>query len=222
MESTNNELKNTAPGAATEEAGWKAEAQILFMQFKQDTTDLFLLQNLLEKATKAIKHQKSFDDPFCKELAAYAEPFAVTVAQQEIDRALKIDTLMTIGDFLAACKKFDAAHACYDRMVTLDPNWDMGYISKADAFRDAYDLDKAIEYYKKGIDVNPVRAGTYYNIALYQRLKGLYKDARQSFASFISFANSLSNYDKEFIATAGIWVRYLDKKMELFGEKYEY
>lgn len=222
METKSQNTQNIDSHVTTEEPGWKSKAQILFGQCKQDTADLSLLQLMLKDLIKTLKQENQKDiisDTFCIDVAAFVAAFSVSLEKRNIDLAMKINTLMDIGDFLALCGKFDSAHFCYDRIIQLDPNWDSGYISKSDAYRDAYELDKAIEYLKKAVDVNPLNSASYYNLAFYQKQKGLYREAHQTFLRFLSFAAPSSDNDQKFIKLANIWVRYLEKKMELFGEK---
>lgn len=216
------EAQNPASVRTTNKPTWRSVAKERFWRFERDITDLGLLKLLLDDMARTLEDVKVVEiknDPFCVEIAAFVRDFSVTLAKQEIGIAMKINTLMAMGDFLLVFRDFDAAHFCYDRIIELDPNWDLGYISKAHAFRDAHDLKNAIEFFKKTIDVNPLNKGSYYDLGFYQRFEGLYRDSLDSFSRFLTFADGTSEKDRKYAKMAAVWIRYLEKKIELFGDK---
>ena len=201
---------------------WKIKAGKLFEQFKNDPYDTAdtmapMLIDISGVIRKRMVDPKN--DPFCKEVISYLETFVDWRIKGSAHELIKCLDLAAVGDFFITCDKFELAHFCFDTIIKLHPNSDRPYIYKAKAYRKAVSADSAIKYYKLATDINPLRASTYYTLAEYQRSWGLYLDAHTSYKQFLVFENSENEYMAICHKKACIWVRYLEKKMELFGEK---
>ena len=60
-----------------------------------------------------------------------------------------------LGASLAARKRYREAIAAYSKLLELEPNLAPGYMNIGHAQRGLGDIDKAIECYKKAIELNP-------------------------------------------------------------------
>lgn len=105
------------------------------------------------------------------------------------------DTLVHAGEVFTRVNTYDRAEYCYDRVLDIDPNCDKAYQAKAIACMNTGELETAIEYLKKTIDINPLNRTAYYYIGLCQKIQGYYSDAEESFNRFCAFANTSDKDD---------------------------
>jgi len=78
-------------------------------------------------------------------------------------------------------------------------------------------IEASIDRCQTTINLDPLNYGVYFNLGFYLRIAGRYKEASNAFLSFLTFANTDDGYDLHMVHQALKWLRYLDRKMELFG-----
>lgn len=120
-----------------------------------------------------------------KEVGKYAMEFVSTALKAEGDTAKWVASLQegvqkypehpfffgNLIDYYSNNKKFDEAMAFADEMLAKDPNNAFNLYVKGYLYHNMGDYDKAIEYYKKTIEVDPNYAEAYSNIGLIYCLK---------------------------------------------------
>jgi len=67
---------------------------------------------------------------------------------------------------------YDKAIECYQKAITIDPDYADAYYNLGLAYKDKGNYDKAIECWQKAIDINPDNAVTYNNMGLAYYSKG--------------------------------------------------
>lgn len=78
-------------------------------------------------------------------------------------------------------------------------------------------VDQAIGRCQNAVNLDPLDFGEYFNLGYYLKIAGRYKEALDAFMSFCSFGNPNDSSDLPRLLQALKWLRYLDRKMEIFG-----
>lgn len=120
-----------------------------------------------------------------KEVGKYAMEFVSTALKAEGDTAKWIVSLQegvkkypehpfffgNLIDYYSNSKKFDEAMAFADEMIAKDPSNPFNTYVKGYLYHNMEDYDKALEFYKKTIELSPDYAEAYSNIGLIYCLK---------------------------------------------------
>jgi outer membrane protein OmpA-like peptidoglycan-associated protein len=102
-----------------------------------------------------------------------------------------------------ALKLYDAkqsqkAIAETENALKADPNFVEAYMLQGDLYADINQTDKAIESYKKAININPrFFPNNFYALGRYELELGRYEDAREHLSEFIKFENASSEKKEE-------------------------
>jgi len=78
-------------------------------------------------------------------------------------------------------------------------------------------INESIDRCQTAVNFDPLNYHAYFNLGFFLRAAGRYKEAVEAFMSFLTFANTDDAYDLKMVHQALKWLRYIDRKMELFG-----
>ena len=137
----------------------------------------------LEDYASVLKYAPAAKDD--KEVGKFAMEFVSTALKAQGDTAQWISSLQegvqkypehpfffgNLIDYYSSNKKFDDAMAFADEMIAKDPANPFNVYVKGYLYHNMEDYDKALEYYKKTIELDPSYAEAYSNIGLIYCLK---------------------------------------------------
>ena len=137
----------------------------------------------LEDYASVLKYAPAAKDD--KEVGKFAMEFVSTALKAQGDTAQWISSLQegvqkypehpfffgNLIDYYSSNKKFDDAMAFADNMIAKDPANPFNVYVKGYLYHNMEDYDKALEYYKKTIELDPSYAEAYSNIGLIYCLK---------------------------------------------------
>ena len=137
----------------------------------------------LEDYASVLKYAPAAKDD--KEVGKFAMEFVSTALKAQGDTAQWISSLQegvqkypehpfffgNLIDYYSSNKKFDEAMAFADEMIAKDPANPFNVYVKGYLYHNMEDYDKALEYYKKTIELDPSYAEAYSNIGLIYCLK---------------------------------------------------
>ena len=137
----------------------------------------------LEDYASVLKYAPAAKDD--KEVGKFAMEFVSTALKAQGDTAHWISSLQegvqkypehpfffgNLIDYYSSNKKFDDAMAFADNMIAKDPANPFNVYVKGYLYHNMEDYDKALEYYKKTIELDPSYAEAYSNIGLIYCLK---------------------------------------------------
>ena len=129
----------------------------------------------------------------------------------------KINLLNTCGWFMFGMRKKEDALACYDEALKLDKNWHVLYLNKGLVYDVFDELENAIEQYKMAIALFPIDPDCYGLLADACRNNWQYSDAFDAYKNIVAYSDVTDKKQEANRKKAVIWMRYLEKKMELFG-----
>jgi len=190
-----------------------------FAQTQASCEDMDLLIGFLDYLDDVFRKQKIavYRWPIADDFYNHVHTMLPFVFAFETTINKKINLLNTCGWFMFGMRKKEDALACYDEALKLDKNWHVLYLNKGLVYDVCDELENAIEQYKMAIALNPVNPDYYGLLAEACRNNWQYGDAFDGYKNIVAYTDAADKKQEANRKKAVIWMRYLERKMELFG-----
>ncbi len=201
---------------------WKEEARISFRRARviRNYENLFECIIAMCNGFKVLKSPRT--EPLIMEIANFLKSIARSLPQKEYNQRETFLLFYFIGDLLSDCRDYECAHYCLDKAMQMNPNDEDVYYSKAWAYKETNDRDKAIEYFEKTVSLNPAHIRAWAMLGYFYRLSNKFSKAKQCYERYLLFTGDENPDEKERCDIARKWIPYLNRKIELFGEELRY
>jgi tetratricopeptide (TPR) repeat protein len=203
----------------TEQEKWKEEAVAVYRKARASRTyeDLMGIAKMMYRGKAIIKNPR--DEPLLMEMAELLRTVARSMANGGFKVSQAFLLFYFIGDLLSDCGDYETAHYCFDRAIAINANDDDVYFSKAWAYGESGQPEKAIEYYEKTVDVNPAHHKAWAMLGAHYRIANKFGRAKKCYEYFLAISSDENENVKMYRETARKWLPCLNRKIELFGEE---
>ena len=200
---------------------WRTNALPVFRAARalRNYDNLIVLVNMMYRGVYLVKKRR--DEPLLMAMAELLKTVARSMADAyagfKVSEAFQLFYLT--GDLLSDCGDYETAHYCFDKAIAINANDDGVYYSKAWAYGEAGEAAKAVEYYEKTVDVNPVHFRAWCLLGFHYRLMNKFARAKKCYENYLAFSSDGDEREKERRGAVLKWLPCLNRKIELFGEE---